>query len=142
MKLHELDNPPHTYEAERLACRTLADLKVFADRWKPLALEGWKIVQTMTETDFTEYQAGSEREQKGMLDDKWFEKFGEFCFPRILYVMAKHAAMKGCSWAWIFEQYVKNGVVTIDADGIAFLPDEKGIGALVIKHYGGNPKTN
>jgi hypothetical protein len=121
-KLSELDNPPETYAAERLAAKTLTELKAVLERWKPLALDAWQTAQTMTEADFAEYQRGVDLERKDIFGGEvWYEKYKSICFPAVLFRVSMSAVEHGAPWNYCYDEYVRQGCITVDKEGIARL---------------------
>ena len=119
MKLHELENPPLTYREERLAAKTLTELKAVLERWKPLVLDGWSVGQKMIEADFAEYQRGVALESQTIYGgDVWYEKFKDICFPAVMFRVSMTAVDSGAPWNYCFEQYVEQGLLTVDDEGI------------------------
>lgn len=115
-----MENPPVTYTAERLACKTLQELKAVADKWKSLAADGWRTVQGMTESDFAEYQRGVELESQGTYGgDVWYEKFKDICFPEILFRVSMIAVEYQAPWNHCFEKCVEQDVIVVDQNGVA-----------------------
>ncbi len=126
MKLHELENPPRTYADERLAAKSLAELKTVLTRWKSLALDGWQVAQSMTETDFAEYQRGVELESKGTYGgDEWYEKFKDICFPAVMFRVCTTAVEYGAPWNYCFEKFVEQGLIVVDEEGVAQLKESQ-----------------
>ena len=119
MKLHELENPPLTYGQERVAAKNLTELKAVLERWKSLAFDAWTVGQKMTEADFAEYQSGVALEAQNTYGgDVWYEKFKDICFPAVMFRVATTAVEYGAPWDYCFEQYVEQGLLTVDDEGI------------------------
>ena len=124
MKLHELENPPLTYGQERLAAKTLTELKAVLARWKSLALDAWVVGQKMTEADFIEYQQGVALESQTIYGgDEWYEKFKDIIFPAVMFSVAFTSVEYGAPWGYCFDQYVEQGFITVDDEGIYQLKD-------------------
>jgi hypothetical protein len=122
MKLHELENPPIAYAAERLAAKNLTELKSVLERWKALALDAWVVGHKMSDADFVEYQRGTELESKGIYGgDVWYEKFKDICFPAVLFRVSATSVEYGAPWNYCFEKYVEQKLITVDEEGIAQL---------------------
>jgi hypothetical protein len=120
MKLHELDDPEKTYANERLAATTLNDLKAVLERWKSLALDGWRVAAAMTEADFEEYQCGVKLERQNIYGgDEWYEKYRSICFPEILFQVSMMSVETEAPWNVCFEEYIRQGFIDMDEEGIA-----------------------
>lgn len=116
----------HEYALGLQACNTFPRLREFSLHWAGLAYDAFEIVRKMDEASWADFQAGKQKENRGVYaGDRWAKKYGAILMPELLLTVAAIAEQWGVPWGTAFLQCEKAGLIVRRGDVYVFEPPEK-----------------
>lgn len=117
---------PTEYAEELRKCDTLAALREFVAKWRPVADDAYRVVEGMDEKSFKKFQRGLAIETKGKYaGDEWCLKYGDIPMPEMLLLASLVAEQFKAPWGTAFIRLMDVGQIKLKKGIYVRVPPKK-----------------